>query len=129
MESPNGDNVSFTSCPAVIDLGQQGRCVAGVQRLLDADPPRAGIHHDGIFGQETLAATRAFQAGHGLPATGKADPGTIRMLTGLAPGPAPVPVAAALLTAAITGMIVLARTRPLISGPGRLHAAVTWRRS
>jgi len=107
-----GDNVSFTSCPAVIDYGQQGRCVASLQRLLDADPPHARIYHDGIFGPQTLAATREFQSRHGLPADGKADPGTIRMLTALAPPARPVPVAAALLTVAITEMVVLLIGRP-----------------
>ena len=62
-----GDNVSFTSCPAVIAYAQEGPCVAALQRLLNADPPRAGIYHDGIFGPQTLAATRQFQSRHGLP--------------------------------------------------------------
>ena len=62
-----GDNVSFTSCPAVIAYPQEGPCVAALQRLLNADPPHAGIYHDGIFGPQTLAATRQFQSRHGLP--------------------------------------------------------------
>ena len=66
-----GDNVSFTSCPAVIAYGQEGPCVAALQRLLNADPPQAGIYHDGIFGPQTLAATRQFQSRHGLPANGQ----------------------------------------------------------
>ncbi len=102
-----GDNVSFTSCPVVIAYGQEGPCVAALQRLLDADPPRAGIYHDGIFGPQTLAATRQFQSRHGLPANGRAGAGTIKVLGQLAPAPRPVPVAATLLTVALTGIVVL----------------------
>ena len=102
-----GDDVSFTSCQFVIAYGQEGPCVAALQRLLDADPPRAGIYHDGIFGPQTLAATRQFQSRHGLPANGRAGAGTIRVLSQLAPAPRPVPVAATLLTVALTGIVVL----------------------
>ena len=102
-----GDNVSFRSCPVVIAHGQEGPCVAALQRLLNADPPQAGIYHDGIFGPQTLAATRQFQAGHGLPANGKAGAGTITVLGQLAPAPRPVPVAAALMTVSLAGVIVL----------------------
>jgi peptidoglycan hydrolase-like protein with peptidoglycan-binding domain len=102
-----GDDVSFTSCPAVIAYGQEGPCVAALQRLLNADPPHAGIYHDGIFGPQTLAATRQFQASHGLPPNGKAGAETTKVLSQLAPAPRPVPVAAALLTLALAGMVVL----------------------
>ena len=102
-----GDDVSFTSCPAVIAYYQEGPCVAALQRLLNADPPYAGIYHDGIFGPQTLAATRQFQAGHGLPPNGKAGAETTKVLSQLAPAPRPVPVAAALLTLALAGMVVL----------------------
>jgi Putative peptidoglycan binding domain len=102
-----GDDVSFTSCPAVIAYYQEGPCVAALQRLLNADPPHAGIYHDGIFGPQTLAATRQFQASHGLPPNGKAGAGTIAVLSRLAPAPRPVPVAAALMTVALAGMVVL----------------------
>ena len=105
-----GDNVSFTSCPAVIAYGQEGACVAALQRLLNADPPHAGIYHDGIFGPQTLAATGQFQSSHGLPANGKAGAGTITVLGQLAPAPRPVPVAAALLTVTLTSMVVLGMT-------------------
>ena len=102
-----GDDVSFTSCPAVIAYYQEGPCVAALQRLLNADPPYAGIYHDGIFGPQTLAATRQFQASHGLPPNGKAEAGTMKVLSQLAPAPRPVPVAATLLTLTVTGMVVL----------------------
>ena len=102
-----GDDVSFTSCPAVIAYPQEGPCVAALQQLLNADPPHAGIYHDGIFGPQTLAATRQFQSGHGLPASGRADAGTIAILGQLAPAPRPVPVAAGLLTTALASIIVL----------------------
>jgi Putative peptidoglycan binding domain len=102
-----GDDVSFTSCPAVIAYPQEGPCVAALQQLLNAEPPHAGIYHDGIFGPQTLAATRQFQSGHGLPASGRADAGTIAVLGRLAPAPRPVPVAASLMTVALTGVVVL----------------------
>jgi peptidoglycan hydrolase-like protein with peptidoglycan-binding domain len=102
-----GDNVSFTSCPAVIAYPQEGPCVAALQRLLNADPPYAGIYHDGIFGPQTLAATLDFQSRYGLPGQGKADVATTRVLSRLAPAPRPVPVAATLLTLTLTGMVVL----------------------
>ena len=102
-----GDDVSFTSCPAVIAYPQEGPCVAALQQLLNADPPHAGIYHDGIFGPQTLAATQEFQSRHGLPANGKAGAGTINVLGQLAPSPRPVPVAAALMATALTGIIVL----------------------
>ena len=101
-----GDDVSFTSCPAVIAYYQEGPCVAALQRLLNADPPYAGIYHDGIFGPQTLAATRQFQASHGLPPNGKAGAETTKVLSQLAPAPRPVPVAAALLTHALAGKVV-----------------------
>ena len=102
-----GDNVSFASCPAVIAYPQEGPCVAALQKLLNADPPHAGIYHDGIFGPQTLAATQQFQSRYGLPGQGKASVATTRLLSQLAPAPRPVPVAATLLTLDLTGMAVL----------------------
>ena len=102
-----GDDVSFSSCPAVIAYPQEGPCVAALQKLLNADPPHAGIYHDGIFGPQTLAATQQFQSSHGLPASGRADAGTIAVLGQLAPAPRPVPVAAGLMTVALTGVVGL----------------------
>jgi peptidoglycan hydrolase-like protein with peptidoglycan-binding domain len=118
-----GDDVSFTSCPAVITYYQEGPCVAALQRLLDADPPHAGIYHDGIFGPQTLAATRQFQASHGLPANGRAGAGTIKVLSQLAPAPRPVPVAATLLTVALTGIVVLGT---MTARRRRERGAVAW---
>jgi peptidoglycan hydrolase-like protein with peptidoglycan-binding domain len=104
-----GDNVTFTSCPAPLAYGENGGCVAALQRLLDADLPHAGLHHDGIFGPETLAATREFQSRHDLQGDGKADPGTLQVLKDLAPEPGSLPVAAILLTASIMGTVLLGR--------------------
>jgi hypothetical protein len=105
-----GDDVSFASCPAVIAYPQEGPCVAALQQLLNADPPYAGIYHDGIFGPQTLAATRQFQSRYGLPGQGQAGAATINVLRQLAPAPRPVPVAAALLTVTLTSMVVLGLT-------------------
>ena len=118
-----GDNVSFTSCPAVIAYPQEGPCVAALQRLLNADPPYAGIYHDGIFGPQTLAATGQFQSSHGLPANGRADAGTITVLGQLAPAPRPVPVAAALMTVSLAGIVVLGL---LTARRKRERGAATW---
>jgi peptidoglycan hydrolase-like protein with peptidoglycan-binding domain len=104
-----GDNVSFTACPAPLIYGENDGCVAGLQRLLDADLPHAGLRHDGIFGHKTLAATREFQSRHDLPVTGKADPGTLQVLKDLAPEPSSLPVAAILLTASIMATVLLGR--------------------
>ena len=105
-----GDDVSFASCPAVIAYPQEGPCVAGLQQLLNADPPYAGIYHDGIFGPQTLAATQQFQSRHGLPGQGQAGAATINVLRQLAPAPRPIPVAAGLLTVTLTSMVVLGMT-------------------
>ena len=127
-----GDNVSFTSCPAVIAYGQEGPCVAALQRLLNADPPHAGIYHDGIFGPQTLDATQQFQSRYGLPGQGKATAATTRVLSQLAPAPRPVPVAATLLTLTLTGMVVLGlmtarrrRERQLPAQPPEASAMVS----
>jgi peptidoglycan hydrolase-like protein with peptidoglycan-binding domain len=105
-----GDDVSFSSCPAVIAYPQEGPCVAALQQLLNADPPHAGIYHDGIFGPQTLAATQQFQSRRGLPGQGQAGAATINVLRQLAPAPRPIPVAAALLTVTLTSMVVLGMT-------------------
>jgi hypothetical protein len=104
-----GDNVSFTSCPVPLIYGENDGCVAALQRLLDAEPPYAGIHHDGIFGQQTLTATREFQSMNNLEVTGKADPETITVLRELAPQPGSLPISAALLTAGILSVVLVGR--------------------
>jgi peptidoglycan hydrolase-like protein with peptidoglycan-binding domain len=104
-----GDNVSFTACPAPLIYGENDGCVAALQRLLDADLPHAGLHHDGIFGQQTLMATREFQSMNNLEVTGKAGPETIRVLRELAPQPGSLPISAALLTAGILSSVLICR--------------------
>src|ERR1700759_4614674 len=96
-----GDDVSFTSCPAVIAYPEEGPCVAALQQLLNADPPHAGIYHDGVFCPQSLAATQQSQSSPGRPASGRADAGTIAVLGQRAPAPRPVPVAAGLMTVAL----------------------------
>src|SRR5256886_17709278 len=104
-----GDDVSFRSCPAVIAYPQEGPCVAALQQLLNADPPHAGIYHDGIFGPQTLAATRQFQSSHCLPANGRAGAGAVEGLGQLAPPPRPLPGAAAPRTPPPAGHVLPGR--------------------
>jgi hypothetical protein len=101
-----GDDVSFTIVPGRDRLPQEGPCVAALQQLLNADPPHAGIYHDGIFGRR-----RWPPPGNSSPATacrpaGEPTAGTIRCSASL-PRPAPVPVAAALLTVTLASIVVL----------------------
>jgi len=112
----HGDNVSFASCPSPLIYGEDDGCVTGLQRLLDAEPPHASLQRDGMFGPLTLAATRQFQASHGLQVTGKADSVTVGILEQHAPDPGSLPIAAVLLTTAIMGAVIL--TRKLITGAG-----------
>jgi hypothetical protein len=104
-----GDNVSFAACPVPLIYGENDGCVAALQRLLDAESPHAGIRHDGIFGQETLLATREFQSMNNVEVTGKAGPETTRVLMESAPKPGSLPVSAALLTAGILGIVLVGR--------------------
>jgi peptidoglycan hydrolase-like protein with peptidoglycan-binding domain len=115
-----GDDVSFASCPAVIAYPQEGPCVAALQQLLNADPPHPGIYHDGIFGPQTLAATRQFQSRYGLPGHGQAGAATINVLRQLAPARRPVPGAAALLTVTLPSLVGLGVTT---AGRGRARGA------
>lgn len=55
--------------------GNRGDDVADLQRLLNADP-RYPTKVDGIFGADTEASVRAFQADHGLNADGIVGPKT-----------------------------------------------------
>ncbi len=57
----------------VLEMGERGARVAKVQRLL-------GIPADGVFGPQTRAAVRAFQARKGLTVDGKIGPQTWAVL-------------------------------------------------
>ncbi len=58
--APAPIRLTSSSCPAVVAPGQQGGCVAELQRLLDLHG--AGLQVDGDFGPATSRAVRTFQA-------------------------------------------------------------------
>ena len=88
--SPTDDpqpTVAAETETATIQVTSRGAAVRRLQELLN----RAGhaLAVDGLFGRETLAAVRAFQAANGLQPDGIAGPTTLAALTGqLARAPA-----------------------------------------
>ncbi len=68
------DGTAHSHLDLVLELGDRGARVAKLQRLL-------GIPADGVFGRQTLAAVRAFQARNGLTVDGKVGPATWAALT------------------------------------------------
>lgn len=77
-------HTTLLSMPTALNVGTRGPAVAQLQRaLIDAGiTVRGGA--DGVFGQATQAAVRAFQTQRGLEATGVADSHTLvslRLLT------------------------------------------------
>lgn len=82
----NSNSNSNSNSDSVLELGDRGARVAKLQRLL-------GIPADGVFGPQTRAAVRAFQARNGLTVDGKVGPATWAALTSgnAAPAPAPAP--------------------------------------
>jgi len=66
--------------------GMQGPAVAAWQGVI-------GVTQDGIFGPQTLAATKAWQTAHGVPATGVVDALTLTAAAGggFSPLPADTP--------------------------------------
>jgi hypothetical protein len=84
----------------------QGPGVRAVQQQLKAQGFLAGAV-DGVFGQDTAAAVKAFQAAHGLPADGVVGPQTRQALAqgGSAPKPAPTTGGATLAPEAIAGLL------------------------
>lgn len=64
-----------TIAPRTLRKGNRGTDVEELQRTLNADP-RYPTKVDGIFGADTAASVRAFQADHGLKADGVVGPDT-----------------------------------------------------
>lgn len=64
---------------AGLRVGHEGMGVKALQRALTQKGHRLG-ELDGIYGERTKAAVRAFQRAEGLPATGRADAATLRAL-------------------------------------------------
>ena len=71
--APGPEPTTTTEHSIVLSLGSQGRQVALLQSAL-------GLRADGVFGPETEAAVRSFQARHGLSVDGIAGPQTTAAL-------------------------------------------------
>ena len=78
-----GSSTRTTSLPR---LGDRGEHVRVLQRALIANGLTVRGGADGIFGQSTLSAVRAFQTSKGLVASGEIDASTAFLL-GLGPSP------------------------------------------
>lgn len=73
--------------PPTLKTGSRGETVKRLQALLaGAGFPLPKFGADGVFGAETLAAVKAFQASHGLKADGIAGPDTWAALLSLEAG-------------------------------------------
>lgn len=66
---------TITIAPRTLRKGNRGTDVEELQRTLNADP-RYPTKVDGIFGADTAASVRAYQADHGLNADGIVGPKT-----------------------------------------------------
>ena len=66
---------TITIAPRTLRKGNRGTDVEELQRTLNADP-RYPTKVDGIYGADTAASVRAFQADHGLNADGIVGPKT-----------------------------------------------------
>lgn len=78
--APAGDR--STESPRAVPglrMGHEGMGVKALQRALTNKGHRLGVA-DGIFGERTQAAVRAFQKAEGIPVTGRADARTLREL-------------------------------------------------
>jgi hypothetical protein len=71
------DGIGLSS---VSSVGDRGDTVAGIQGRLKGAGFFRGVTN-GIFGKETLAAVRAFQADAGLPVDGRVGPQTLIRLS------------------------------------------------
>lgn len=89
------ETLEFESSAPVLRKGARGAAVSDLQRRLAAAGFSPGSI-DGIFGNQTDAAVRAFQSARGLSADGVVGPLTWAALSGgSAPAPAPVPTGTA----------------------------------
>ena len=83
VDSPNpaaDPRVAPDDGPATLEITARGAAVRRLQRLLREAGYR--LKEDGLFGQATLAAVRAFQEANGLEADGIVGPLTRSALTG-----------------------------------------------
>jgi peptidoglycan DL-endopeptidase CwlO len=74
-DAAKAQGTAVTSSGEMLRIGSRGPAVAELQRML-------GIAADGIFGRQTRAAVRSFQAAHGLEVDGIAGPITRGALGG-----------------------------------------------
>src|SRR5689334_1801526 len=84
----------------------KGPGIRAIQQQLKAQGFLAGAV-DGVYGQDTAAAVKAFQAAHGLEADGVVGPQTRQALAqgGSAPQPTPTTGGATLAAEAIAGLL------------------------
>ncbi|WP_411740982.1 peptidoglycan-binding domain-containing protein [Renibacterium salmoninarum] len=73
-----------SSCPNLIEKGQNSGCVTRLQQLLNNNGAKRTV--DGGFGDGTFTAVKSYQSAHGLSADGIVGPNTKGALEG---GPAP----------------------------------------
>ncbi|WP_052441058.1 C40 family peptidase [Streptacidiphilus anmyonensis] len=77
---PDPINLQSASCPANMTGTEDDGCVTELQDLLNAHGAHLSV--DGDFGNDTLAAVKAFQSSHGLGVDGQVGPLTKDALYG-----------------------------------------------
>ncbi|MGW2821870.1 peptidoglycan-binding protein [Streptomyces sp. NPDC001443] len=89
MAAPAPIKLTSSSCPSVIQQGQNSGCVTELQNLLNAHG--AGLTVDGDFGPATLHAVREYQAATAIAVDGLVGPQTKSKLYATG-GSAPAPI-------------------------------------
>lgn len=85
-QNPATLDIRSAACAAELVTGATGDCVEALQLLLGGHGLYVAV--DGRFGQETLAAVKAFQTEARTSVDGRVGPQTKELLYGTAPGPA-----------------------------------------
>ncbi len=118
VSAANPEPTTTTEHVIVLSSGSEGRQVQLLQKAL------GGIKADGIFGPETEAAVRSFQASRGLTVDGVVGPLTSAALRSQSAGQAFIADVASMLpgTASLSAPAAPAST-PIASGEGAAHVA------